>query len=184
MVAAAIADELHLPLTIFMIRKLGVPGHEELAMGAITSGGMKLFNRRIVDELALPEDAIEAVVLRETGELERRERLYTRGRIPTEFKGKTIILVDDGIATGTSIRLAMDALRKQGAATIVLAVPVGPPDSIAALRQVADCVVCLAEPPRFVAVGNWYENFQQVSDYDVCRLLDAHYARQFSARSA
>lgn len=183
-VAAEIAAELHLPLTIFLIRKLGVPGQEELAMGAITSGGMKLMNRRVVDELALPASAIEAVVLRENKELERRERLYTRGRGQMEFNGKTVILVDDGIATGTSIRLAMDALRKQGAARIILAVPVAPPESLAELRQVADEVVCLAEPSRFVAVGNWYEDFQQVSDYEVCHLLDALHARYPELRSA
>ncbi|MGE5322095.1 MAG: phosphoribosyltransferase [Actinomycetota bacterium] len=183
-VAAEIAAELHLPLTVFLIRKLGVPGQEELAMGAITSGGMRLMNRRIVDELALSESEIEAAALREARELERRERLYTRGRGQTEFREKTVILVDDGIATGASIRLAMDALRKQGASRIILAVPVGPPESIAELRQVADEVLCLAEPSRFVSVSNWYEDFQQVSDHEVCQLLDALYARQFSVRSA
>lgn len=182
--AAEAAAELHLPLTIFLIRKLGVPGQEELAMGAITSGGMRLMNPRVVDELAVSESAIEAVALRELKELERRERLYTRGRGQMEFKGKTVILVDDGIATGTSIRLAMDALRRQGAARIVLAVPVGPPESLAELRQVADEVICLAEPSHFVAVGNWYEDFQQVTDHEVCQLLDAFYSRNHELRSA
>lgn len=183
-VGAEIAAELHLPLAVFLIRKLGVPGQEELAMGAITSGGMRLMNRRVVDTLALPESVIEAAVLREMRELERRERLYSRGHPRPEFKGKTVIVVDDGIATGASIRLALDALRKQGAGAIVLAVPVAPPESMAELRQVADEVVCLAEPSRFVAVGNWYENFQQVSDQEVCQLLDMLYAREPALRSA
>lgn len=183
-VAAEIAAELHLPMTVFLIRKLGVPGQEELAMGAITSGGMTLMNRRVLDALAISESAVQAVVLRETRELDRRERLYSRGHARPEFKGKTVIVVDDGIATGASIRLAMDALRKQGAGAIVLAVPVAPPEAIAELRQVADEVVCLAEPSRFVAVGKWYENFQQVSDDEACRLLDMLYAREPALQSA
>lgn len=184
MVAAEIAAELHLPIAVFLIRKLGVPGQEELAMGAITSGGMKLMNRRVMDALAIPESAVEAAVLRETRELERREALYSRGRARPDFKARTVILVDDGIATGASIRLAMDALRKQGAGTIILAVPVAPPEALAELRQVADEVVCLAEPSHFVAVGKWYENFQQVGDEEVCRLLDMLYAREPALQSA
>lgn len=183
-VGSEIAAELHLPLAVFLIRKLGVPGQEELAMGAITTGGMKLLNRRVVDALALSESVIEAAVLRETQELERRERLYGHGRAVPEFKSKTVIVVDDGIATGASIRLAVDALRKQGARAIVIAVPVAAPESIAELRQIADEVVCLAEPARFIAVGNWYENFDQVSDQEVSRLLDVLYTRQPALRSA
>lgn len=183
-VGAEIAEALHLPLAVFLIRKLGAPGQEELAMGAITSGGMILMNRRIVEALAIPENAVQAAVLRETRELERRERLYTRGRTRPEFKGKTVIVVDDGIATGASIRLAMDALRKQGAGRIVLAVPVAPPEAVADLRQVADEVVCLAEPATFIAVGKWYEDFQQVTDEEVCRLLDVLYAREPALQSA
>ncbi len=176
-VGAEIAAELHLSMTVFLLRKLGVPGQEELAMGAITTGGQRLMNRRVVDALGLSEDVIQAAVARETRELERHERLYTRGQCRPDFKNKTVIVVDDGIATGASIRLAMESLRKQGASRIVLAVPVGPPECIAELRQVADEVVCLVEPSRFVAVGHWYENFQQVSDHEVCQLLDALYAR-------
>lgn len=181
-VGAEIASELHLPLAVFLIRKLGVPGQEELAMGAITSGGMRLINRRVVEALKLPEPVIEAAVQRERRELERRERLYNRGGEKPEFKGKAVIVADDGIATGASIRLAIDALRKQGAATIILAVPVAPPETVAELRQVADEVVCLAEPPRFFAVGNWYQNFQQVSDHEVCQILDTLYAREPALR--
>jgi putative phosphoribosyl transferase len=184
LVGAEIAAALRLPLTVFLIRKLGVPGQEELAMGAITSGGLKLMNRRVVETLGLSEAVIEAVVQRESRELERRERLYTRGHGRPEFKGRTVIVVDDGIATGASIRLAIDALRKQGAAKIVLAVPVAPPETAAELRQVADEVVCLAEPSRFFAVGNWYENFQQVSDQEVCQILDTLYAREPALQSA
>lgn len=183
-VAAEIAAVLHLPIAVFLIRKLGVPGQEELAMGAITSGGMTLMNRRVMDTLAIPENAVQAAVLRESQELERRERLYSRGHARPDFKGKTVIVVDDGIATGASIRLAMDALRKQGAGAIVLAVPVAPPEAIADLRQVADEIVCLAEPSTFVAVGKWYENFQQVSDEEVCRLLDMLFAREPALQSA
>jgi len=132
----------------------------------------------MVQTLELPENVIEAVVQREARELERRERLYSRGHGKAGFEGKTVIVVDDGIATGASIRLAMDALRKQGAATVILAVPVAPPESLAALRQLADRVICLVEPSRFVAVGNWYENFHQVSDHEVCHILDTLYARE------
>jgi putative phosphoribosyl transferase len=183
-VAAEVAAELHLPIAVFLIRKLGVPGQEELAMGAITSGGMKLMNRRVLDAFAIPESAIEAAVLRESRELERREQLYSRGHSRPEFKGKTVIIVDDGIATGASIRLAMDALRKQGAGAIVVAVPVAPSEAIAELRQISDEVVCLAEPSHFAAVGKWYENFEQVSDREVCQLLDMLYAREPALQSA
>lgn len=183
-VGAEIAAELHLPMTVFLIRKLGVPGQEELAMGAITSGGQKLMNRRVVESLGLSDSVVEAAILRETRELERRERLYARGVGTPAFQNKTVLIVDDGIATGASIRLAMESLRKQGASRIVLAVPVAPPECIAELRQVADEVVCLVEPSRFVAVGHWYENFQQVSDQEVCQLLDALYARNPELLSA
>lgn len=183
-IGAEIAAELHLAMTVFLIRKLGVPGQEELAMGAVTSGGQRVMNRRVVEAMGISPNIIELAVARETRELERRELLYRRGHAKPDFRNKTVIVIDDGVATGASIRLAMEALRKQGASRIVLAVPVGSPESIAELRQVADEVVCLVEPSRFLAVGHWYENFQQVSDHEVCQLLDRLYARKPELQSA
>lgn len=183
-VAAEISTALNLPLSPFLIRKLGVPGQEELSMGAITSGGMRLMNRRVVESLQIPDRLIESVVIREQCELERRERLYGRGRTPAQFSNTNVIVVDDGVATGASIRLAIQALRKQNAMRVILAVPVAPPEVVIELRLFADEVVCLAEPQRFVSVGSWYEDFHQVSDDEVCRLLDNLTRRDEELKSA
>ena len=183
-VGAEISTALNLPLQPFLIRKLGVPGQEELSMGAITSGGMKLMNKRVVESLQISDQLIESVILREQCELERRERLYGRGRPAAQFSNTNVILVDDGIATGASIRLAIQALRRQNAARIIVAVPVAPPEAVIELRLFADEVVCLAEPQRFVAVGSWYQDFHQVSDAEVCRLLDTLTAPDEQLRSA
>jgi len=183
-VAAEVAEALRAPLFVFVVRKLGVPGQEELAMGAITSGGKRLINRAVTSKLNIPEREIDEVAWRETAELLRREKLYSRGRRVPEVKNKTVILTDDGIATGSSMVLAVQALREQGAGRIVVAVPVAPADAILQLRRVADEVVCLAVPEPFVAVGQWYQDFAQVTDHEVCSTLDLLIARTPELRSA
>jgi putative phosphoribosyl transferase len=176
-VAAEIAALLHLPLTVFLLRKMGVPGQEELSLGAIASGGARMINSDVVDSLRIPQDVIDSVAFREMQELQRRERLYARGRPPVDFRDKVVILTDDGIATGAGARLAIQALRKQGARKVVLAVPVGPRNTMEQLREEANEVVCPAQPANFHAVGEWYEDFRQISDCEVCQLLDSFHER-------
>lgn len=183
-VGAEIAAALDLPLTVFLVRKLGCPGQEELALGAITSGGMKILNRDVVDIVGVKPEVIDSIAAREMQELARREQLYSRGHSRTNFHDKTVLLVDDGVATGASVRLAIQSLREQGARAVMLAIPVGPAATVAELRKVCDEVVCLAEPKQFSAVGEWYDDFRPVSDADACRLLDIcheHAARVESA---
>jgi putative phosphoribosyl transferase len=174
-VGAEIAAVLRLPLTVFLVRKLGAPGQEELALGAITTGGLKIVNRETVTSLGIPLHVIDSIAAREMQELRRREQLYGRGRTQASFRNKTVILVDDGIATGAGVRVAIQSLREQGASSVVLAVPVGPLSTVAELRHLADEVFCLAEPENFSAVGQWYEDFRQVSDCEACQLLDGLY---------
>lgn len=176
-VGAEIAVSLGLPLAVFLVRKLGAPGEKEFALGAITTGGLKLVNREAVNRLGISEEALDSIAAREMQELNRREQLYGRGRPRTSFKDKTVILVDDGIATGASARLAIQSLREQGARLVVVAVPVCPASTAAELRQIADDFVCLAEPETFFAVGQWYEDFRQVNDCEACQLLDSLYER-------
>jgi putative phosphoribosyl transferase len=177
-VGAEIAKSLDVPLTVFMVRKLGVPGHEELAMGALTSGGMRLINRGVVETLGISESRIEGVIYREMQELARREKLYCRGQRMPDVEGRVVILTDDGIATGSTMFLAVESLRRQGAAYIIVAVPVAPAEAISRLRGVADQVICLAEPEPFAAVGEWYHNFRQLTDHEVCQILDELAGRQ------
>ena len=183
-VAAEIAESLGAPLFVFAVRKLGVPGHSELAMGAITSGGKRLIDRAVTGALHIPERDIEEVAWHEARELLRRERLYCRGRQMPDVKDKIIILVDDGIATGSSMMLAVQALREQGAGLIVVAVPVAPAGAVSQLSHLADEVVCPAQPEPFAAVGQWYEDFSQVEDHEVCRTLDRLIERAPVLRSA
>jgi predicted phosphoribosyltransferase len=183
-VAAEVAAALRAPLFVFVVRKLGVPGQEELAMGAITSGGKRLINRTVTSELNIPERVIDEVAWHETVELLRREKLYSRGQHMPDVKNKTIILVDDGIATGSTMILAVQALREQGAGRIVVAVPVAPADAVSQLRRLADEFVCIALPEPFVAVGQWYRDFAQVTDHEVCSILDLLIARTPELRSA
>lgn len=166
-----VARELGAALDVMIVRKLGVPGHEELAMGAVASGGVRVLSEEIIAGLRVPQSAIEEVAAREAAELARRERLYRGGRPAPEVQGKTVILVDDGIATGATMRAAARALRKLGPARLVVAAPTGAPDSVAALEQQADEVVCLDTPEPFVAVGVWYDRFPQLSDAEVRALL-------------
>lgn len=166
-----VARVLRAPLDAMQVRKLGVPGHEELAMGAIASGGVRIVSENVVEALRIPERVIATVAAAETQELERRERIYREGRLFPNVRGRTVILVDDGLATGSTMRAAAAALHSLGAARLVAAVPVAPKESCDALRDVVDDVVCARMPERFLAVGEWYEDFSQTSDEEVSELL-------------
>ena len=166
-----VARSLRVPLDVFVVRKLGVPGHEELAMGAIASGGVRLLNHEVVDALGIPDAVIDQVARREQAELERRERLYRGSRPPVSFTNKTVILIDDGLATGSTMRAAVAAIRRQEPVKILVAVPVGAPSTCDEMRDVADDVVCLRTPEPFVAVGLWYRDFSETSDAEVGELL-------------
>jgi predicted phosphoribosyltransferase len=171
-VAYEVARALRAPLDVFLVRKLGVPGHEELAMGAIASGGVRVLNEEVVRRLGLSEEAINAVAADEQRELKRRERLYRRERPPPDVRGRTVILIDDGLATGSTMRAAVAALRQQGPAHIVVAVPVGAPETCAELQSEADEAICTRMPEPFYAVGLWYEDFSQTTDEVVRELLE------------
>ena len=166
-----IAQALHAPLDVFLVRKLGVPGHEEYAMGAIASGGVSVLNEEVVQRLGISPYQIETLAAREQRELERRERAYRGERPPPEVSGRTVILVDDGLATGASMQAAVLALRRLQPARIVVAVPVAAPETCEQLREIADEVVCATTPEPFYAVGLWYEDFSQTSDEEVRALL-------------
>ncbi|MGH7481006.1 MAG: phosphoribosyltransferase [Longimicrobiales bacterium] len=170
-VAAEVAKGLDSPLDIFLVRKLGLPSHPELAMGALASGGAVVLNDDVVDAYRVPQEVIEDVARDEVQELERRERVYRGDRPRPDLAGRTVILVDDGLATGASMRAAAVAARQQRPARLIIAVPVGAPATCATLREVADDVVCLRMPARFDAVGLWYQDFDQTSDEEVVRLL-------------
>jgi putative phosphoribosyl transferase len=178
-----VAHALHLPLDVFVVRKLGVPGHEELAMGAIASGGVKVLNEDVVGPLRISSEAIDAVAAREGQELERREREYRDERPAPEVRDRTIILIDDGLATGASMRAAVLALKKRRARRIIVAVPVGSRRTCSTLGTIADEVVCLETPADFAAVGEWYYDFSQTSDRQVRDLL-AQAAEQAPAPAA
>lgn len=171
-VAFEVASALHVPLDIFVLRKLGVPGHEELAFGAIGSGGVRILNADIVDQLGISELDIAAATKEQTKELERREQRYRGNRPPLDVRGRTVILVDDGIATGASLRAAIHAIRKMTPAAIVAAVPVAPRTSCHLIRREVDELVCLDTPEFFFAIGEFYRDFSQVSDEQVVELLD------------
>jgi predicted phosphoribosyltransferase len=171
-VAFEVARALRAPLDVFLVRKLGVPGHPELAMGAIASGGVRVLNDDVVGALGISRDVIEAVAAVEEQELERRERIYRGGRPPPDVRGRTVILVDDGLATGSTMRAAVAALRQHGPDRIVVAVPVGAPDTCEEFRSEADDVVCARTPEPFYAVGLWYGDFSQTTDEEVHDLLD------------
>lgn len=173
-VAAEVAGRLRAPLDVTVIRKLGYPGQPELGMGAIAENGVRLLNTALIARLDITPPQIDAVVAAEQTELERRVQRYRAGRPPTPVAGRTVIVVDDGIATGFTARAAILALRQQGALRIVLAVPVGPPRTIEALRDVADEVVCLQTPEWFMAIGQFYADFPQTTDDEVTALLAEH----------
>jgi putative phosphoribosyl transferase len=162
------------------VRKLGVPDHEELAMGAIASGGIRVLNHEVIRSLRIAPETIERVARTEAVELERREQAYRAGRPPLDLRGKTVILVDDGLATGSTMRAAVEAVRSHAPERIVIAVPTASADVCADFRRRVDEVVCLMTPEFFYAVGLWYENFNQVSDDEVKELLDAAAEQQSS----
>jgi predicted phosphoribosyltransferase len=170
-VAFEVAHRLGAPLDVFIVRKLGVPGFEELAAGAIASGGVRVLNEDVMRSIPHADEAIDAVTIRETAELERREQIYREGRPPPELRDRIVILVDDGLATGATMRAAVKGLRERGTAKIVVAVPVGPPDTCHELEERADEAICLSTPAFFQAVGQYYEDFSQTSDEDVRELL-------------
>lgn len=176
-VAYEVAKELQAPLDVFLVRKLGTPGHEELAMGAIATGGVRVLNDDVVRNFRISQDAIHAVADRELRELERREHAYRGERLAPELRGRTVILVDDGLATGATMRAAVEALKAQalkgqGPAKIVVAVPTAAAETCAALRAEVDEIVCAETPEPFYGVGMWYENFSQTSDDEVRDLLE------------
>jgi putative phosphoribosyl transferase len=170
-VAYEVARALHAPLDVFMGRKLGVPGYEELAMGAIAAGGLRVLDEELLRMLDMPRDVIERVTATEMSELERRERQYRGNRPAPDVRGRTVILIDDGLATGSTMRAAIAALRKEGAKRIVVAVPVAPPETCEALRAQVDDIVCAVTPEPFRAVGLWYSDFRQTTDEEVRDLL-------------
>jgi putative phosphoribosyl transferase len=164
---------LNAPLDVMLVRKLGVPGHEELAMGAIASGGIRVLSDDVVAAFGIPERVIAVVAANEEEELGRRERLYRDDRSPPVVRGRTVILVDDGLATGSTMRAAAAALQAQRPERLVVAVPVAPPETCASLRRQVDEVVCPLVPDPFFAVGNWYDDFSQIGDAEVRDLLRA-----------
>jgi predicted phosphoribosyltransferase len=166
-----VAKALGAPLDVFLVRKLGVPGREELAMGAIATGGVRLRNDEVVRALKIPERVWNAVATEQKRELDRRERAYRGDRPPPEVRGRTVILVDDGLATGTSMRAAVAAVRQQEPARIVVAVPVAAPSTCEEFRTEVEDVVCVRTPEPFYAVGLWYEDFSQTTDETVSDLL-------------
>jgi predicted phosphoribosyltransferase len=166
-----VACALGAPLDVFIVRKLGVPGHEEYAMGAIASGGVRVLNQELLQAVRIPERLVEQVTQRETQELARRELEYRGNRAPPDVRGKTVVLVDDGLATGATMQAAVQALRQQQPARLVVAVPTGSPQTCEQLRSEADEVICAIEPEPFHAVGLWYEDFSQTSDEEVRELL-------------
>jgi putative phosphoribosyl transferase len=171
-VAYEIAVSLRAPLDVFVVRKLGVPGHEELAMGAVASGGTRVVNEDVIRELNIDEAAIDREAEIENRELQRREGAYRGDRAPRDLEGKTVILVDDGIATGATMRAAIGAVRARGAKSLVVAVPTAAPSSCDQLRREVDEVVCTMTPEPYLAVGAWYDEFPQLTDDDVRRILD------------
>jgi predicted phosphoribosyltransferase len=179
-VAFEVARALRAPLDIFLVRKLGVPGHEELAMGAIATGGVRVLNEDVMEYFRVPGEVIDAVAGEELRELERRERAYRGDRPQPDVRGKIVILVDDGLATGSTMRAAATALRQQRPARIVVAVPVSAPQTCDEYRMGVDEIVCAVTPEPFQAVGLWYEDFSQTTDEEVRGLLKQAAERELS----
>lgn len=167
-----VAAALDAPLDVFLVRKLGVPGQEELAMGAIASGGVRVLNDHVVRTLGISAEEIDDVAAREREELERRESLYRNGHRPPAVRDRTVILIDDGLATGSTMRAAVAAVRRQGARRVVVAVPVAAASTCEEFRGEVDDMVCAATPEPFYAVGLWYDDFSQTTDEEVRRLLE------------
>lgn len=169
-----VAEALGAALDIFLVRKLGMPGHPEFAMGAIASGGIRVLSDDVVQMYGVSAEAIERVARAEQAELERREREYRQNHPAVDLAGKTVILVDDGLATGSTMRAAVEAVRRHGPARVIVAAPVGAPSTCADFRAIADEVVCARTPEPFSAVGLWYQDFSQTTDEEVRDLLRKH----------
>jgi putative phosphoribosyl transferase len=167
-----VARHLRAPLDVFLVRKLGVPGHEELAMGAIASGSVRVLNDDVVAWYRIPTPVIDAVAQKEQQELERRERDYRGSRAPLELLGRVVVLVDDGLATGSTMKAAVQAVRAHHPSRVVVAVPVGAPDTCREFADIADELVCARSPAPFSAVGQWYRDFSQTTDAEVAALLE------------
>lgn len=170
-VAYQVAKTLDLPLDIFLVRKLGVPGQEELAMGAIASGGVRVLNHDIIEALQIPESIIASVAAKEQNELERREKFYRLDAPPIDVTNKTVILIDDGLATGATMRAAAEVLKQQQVTRIVIGVPVAAESTCRELSQLVDEMICVLTPEPFYGVGYWYDDFSQTSDNEVIELL-------------
>ncbi|MFZ0917659.1 MAG: phosphoribosyltransferase [Candidatus Udaeobacter sp.] len=177
-VAAEVARKLNAPLDVFVVRKLGLPGHPELAMGAIATGGVRVFNGEVMNSLRISDDVVNAVTAKELIEIQRREKVYRDDLSPPELEGKTVILVGDGIATGSTMLAAVAALRQLNVVTIVVAAPVIAGSTYYEIRRAADDVAAVIVPENFSAVGEWYEDFSQTSDYEVRALLAEAALRQ------
>lgn len=171
-VAFEVATALRLPLDVFVVRKLGVPGHEELAMGAVATGGVRVMNDEVLSHVEIQDQDLEAVCRRELEEVRRREKAYRHQRPPLSVEGETILLVDDGVATGSTMLAAIEALRKQKVTKVVVAVPTMAFSSLATFQEKADEVVPVMAPRDFMAVGQWYDDFSQTSDEEVQALLE------------
>lgn len=172
--AAEVARALKAPLDVLIVRKLGVPWQPELALGAVASGGVCVLNRSLIGRVVVTRDELRSLAACEARELERRERVYRNGRPAARVGGKTVLVVDDGLATGSTMQAAVSALRHQRPKRIVVAVPVAPAETVRRLQQEVDEVVCLLIPDHFVAIGPWYEDFSQLSDDEVRETLQAH----------
>jgi predicted phosphoribosyltransferase len=170
-VACEVAKALKVPMDVFLVRKLGAPGYSELAMGAIASGGVRVLNSRVIEGLGIRQSDIDAKTAVEEKELTRRETAYRGNKPPLNLENRTVILVDDGLATGATMLAAVRAARAGNARRVIVAVPVAAPDSLETIQQEADDAICLMAPPSFQAVGQWYEEFGQTSDEEVCELL-------------
>ena len=181
-VAFEIAQALRAPLDVFMVRKLGLPGQEELAMGAIATGGVRVLNRDVVGYLAIPQAIIDSVAIHEQRELERRERLYRGDRPALDVRGRTVILVDDGLATGATMFAAIAALKKLEPNQMIVAVPVAPPSTVDLMEKAVTELVTVMEPEPFDGVGRWYEDFSQTTDQEVRSLLDRSMATNSNER--
>jgi putative phosphoribosyl transferase len=172
-VGFSVARRLDVPLDIVLVRKLGVPGHEEYAFGAVASGGLHVLQTDVIDTLDIPTPEVEAIMQRELKEIERREKLYRAGRPPPQLQGRVAILVDDGLATGSTMLAAVRALRQANPARLVAAAPVASVEACRELGTEVDEMICVRTPDPFYAVGLWYEDFEQTSDIEVIELLDA-----------
>ncbi len=175
-VAIEIADALDVPLDLMLVRKLGLPGHEELAMGAIAGGDIQVMNENVLRGSRIGPESIEMVVKKERNELKRREQAYRGDRPWPNLESRCVILVDDGIATGATMRAAIDAVRAQQPTRIVVAIPLAPPDTVQMLKGIVDEVVCLQQPEPFMSIGQWYQYFPQVLDQEVEQMLSERWA--------